>query len=233
MSPSAALILLALSAGLYAALVAVSWRTRRVPDRDPALALVWIFIRLYARLVHRVRFVGLRHVRPGPLIVVANHTSGVDPILIQAGHDHLIRWMMHRRMMLPRYQRLWDFGRVIPVGADAKDALAAREAIRALAANDIVGVFPEGGLERPPRHLLPFQPGIGLIISKSRAPVLPVVVTDTPFADTAYASLWRRSRAVVEFKPLIDYTALDLKASQIAPDLQRRFQLWTGWPLRA
>ncbi|WP_410961928.1 lysophospholipid acyltransferase family protein, partial [Salmonella sp. SAL4359] len=80
-----------------------------------------------------------------------------------------------------------------------REIAAAREAVRHLQSGGVVGIFPEGNLERPPCHILPFLPGVGLIVHRSGAPVIPVLISGTPQIDPAWSSLWRRSRAVVQF----------------------------------
>ena len=61
---------------------------RRGPRGDAVTGLLWRCVRVYSHVVHRATFVGMERLRaqadPGPLIVVANHTGAVDPLLIQA-----------------------------------------------------------------------------------------------------------------------------------------------------
>lgn len=204
------------------------------PRGDPETGLAWRALRLYARVVHRLRIEGMENVprgrRPGPLVVVANHTAGVDPILIQAACPFFIRWMMALDMRLPALEWFWGWVEVISVDREGREIAATREAIRHLREGGVVGIFPEGNLERPARHILPFLPGVGLIVHRSRAPVLPVLVTGTPQVDPAWSSLWRSSNATVRFLPRIDYTGSGLPAAAIAEDLRRRFVEASGWP---
>jgi len=204
------------------------------PRGDPVTGLGWRLLRLYARVVHRLRVEGLENVprarRPGPLVVVANHTAGVDPLLIQAACPFFIRWMMALDMRLPALEWFWVWVEIISVDREGREVVATREAIRYLADGGVVGIFPEGNLERPARHILPFLPGIGLIVHRSKAPVLPVVVSDTPQVDPAWSSLWRPSRATVRFLPRVDYQGSGLHSAAIAEDLRQRFVTATGWP---
>src|SRR5438128_727908 len=82
----------------------------------------------------------------------------------------------------------------------------AREAIGHLRAGGVVGIFPEGGIERPPRQVRPFLAGVGLFIKKTKARVLPVVIQGTPVVDPAWASLKHFSHSQVDVKPMIDYS---------------------------
>ena len=93
----------------------------------------------------------------------------------------------------------------------------------------MLGIFPEGAIERPPEKLLPFMAGVGLIVKKTGAKVLPVIIRGTPRSADAMASFTVRSRARIEFKPVIDYSAMGMSAEGIANDLESRFEEWTGW----
>lgn len=206
------------------------------PRQDVVGGLLWHGARIYARLMHRVRIEGKEHIPParddaGPLIVVMNHTAGVDPVLVQAACRFHIRYVMAEDMRLKRFNDLWEWQRVIFVDRVARSGHGAREAIRHLAEGGVLGIYPEGGLERPPCHLLPFEAGVGMLVRRGKARVLPVIISETPQVDPAWASLWTPSRSRLRFMPPIDYDGSGLSATAIAKDLQDRFQEWTGWPV--
>lgn len=228
---------LAIAAGVWVLVIAASrvllTTGPRRGDIDAGL-FFWVAV-LYARLLHRLRVEGREHIpRTGPLIVVANHTGGVDPILIQVAVPRReIRWMMARDMMIPRLRGLWEWMRVIPVvrsGASG-DSGAAREALRHLKDGGVLGVFPEGAIERPPGILRPFAPGVGLLAARSGAPVLPVVITGTPAASSAWGSLFRPSRSRIRILPPVCYAQENLSPEAIAADLLRRIAEASGWPV--
>ncbi len=209
------------------------WVTATSPTGHAMAGIAWRFFQVYVRVVHRLKVEGLEHVPKGrdagPLVVVANHTAGVDPVLIQAMCGFEIRWMMAADMQVSELDWMWEIGKVIAVSGDGRDSTAAREAIRHVQSGGVLGIFPEGGLERPARRLRPFMPGIGLIVHKTGAPVLCVVVDGTPQVDPAWASLWRRSRSTLRFLPVVSYAERGLKPAQIAADLQAKFAEATGW----
>jgi 1-acyl-sn-glycerol-3-phosphate acyltransferase len=228
---------LALIILVVGSLVAWAWACQRLlqnPRGDFTAGMIWHGMRWYSKTVHRLRIEGItnrpqdRH--PGPLIIVCNHTAGIDPILVQSACPFEIRFVMAKDMRHPLLEWFWQIANVIFVDRETRDAMGAREAIRHVRSGGVLGIFPEGGLERPPRTILPFQAGVGLIIKRTEAPVLPVVVRDTPVADQAWGSMIVRSRSVVSFQPLIQYSKSD-SADGIADDLRARYQHWTGWPL--
>lgn len=222
-----------------AAILLWAWIARRILDNpfgDVEGGLLWVCGSLYVRLFHGLRIVGREHIprtrRPGPLIIVSNHTAGIDPMLVQVACPFPIRWMMALDMRIPALEWFWKWARIIDVDREAGAGIGpVRDAIRHVRRGGVLGLFPEGQLERPKRHLLPFQSGVGAMVQRTGALVLPVVIDGTPTVDPAWASLWHPSRSTIEFKPPIDYTGADLSAEQIADDLRRRYQEWTGWPM--
>lgn len=199
---------------------------------DPLIGAALLFLPVYARVVHRLEVRGRDHLpagaHPGPIVVAANHTAGVDPLLIQGACRFEIRWMMALDMMLPAFDWLWDWSRVIPVDREGRDVTSAKAAIAHVRAGGVVGVFPEGRIERPAGTIHEFHPGVGLIVAKTGARVLAVTIAGTPECPAAWQSLVRRSRARIEFHPMIDYRESGLDARGIAQDLERRFEAWMG-----
>lgn len=192
----------------------------------------------YARFYHNLRVTGMPHIpqerNPGPLIVVANHSAGIDPVLIQVVCPFEIRWIMALDMRLPAFEWFWTWAGIISIPR-GNELGATREAIRHVKHGDngeggVLGIFPEGAIERPERQILPFLRGVGLIIKKSNALVLPVIIEGTPQVDPAWASLWRPSRSRLTFKQPIDYRDSTLTPDEISADLRRRYLEWTGWP---
>jgi 1-acyl-sn-glycerol-3-phosphate acyltransferase len=210
------------------------------PREDPLIGLAYRAIQIYSRRYHRLQVVGREHIPlaryPGSLVVVCNHTGGVDPLLVQSVCPFEIRWMMATDMMVERYEWFWRWAGIISVDRTGRDSAGTKEAIRHVKAGGVLGVFPEGAIERPTRHVLPFHPGVGLIIARTGAPVLPVIVEGTPFPEgaNAWTSLYRRGHARLTFGPVMELGSAR-EAQRAAPDqIAERLQAWyleaTGWP---
>lgn len=173
-------------------------------DDGYASAIVRGF-QLYARLWHRTRYEGLEHIPPAredgrpqlPLIVVANHTAGIDPILIQAACPFAIRFVMAQDMRVWFLDAALAYARVIFVDRENPSGMELREAIQEIKIGGALGLFPEGQIARHPHsegELLPFREGVGLMTRRTRAAVLPVVISGTPPASSAWGSIWKRSK---------------------------------------
>lgn len=220
---------MAVGAGAWLAFALVCRLLMRNPRGTVDAGAFLLFARVYARLVHRLRVVGREHlpaVPTGPLIVIANHTAGIDPLLVQAAVVTFeVRWMMALDMQIPAFEAIWRWARVIGVrreqAGDAKgpDLVGVRESLGHLRRGGVLGIFPEGAIERPPGRVMAFLPGVGVLAARSGAPVLPVLIRGTPHTKSAWGSLLRPSRSVVEFLPVVRFAPRSDPA-QVTRDLE-------------
>ena len=235
----AAATLLGIVIGVWAIPVGVRRVRQRLAARlgdTPMAGLLDLLNKGYLRWWHRVELVGFddlpapfRAGDTGPGIVVANHTAGIDPLLVQAGVRRFIRWMMWADMMIPALGLVWRTAKILPVSYGEKDSTTVRTAVRYLKDGGLVGVFAEGAICRPPGEIRPFQPGVGLLARLGKAPILLIHIRDTPFRPTAFGSVFRRSRPVVEVVGIFDLRKE--KDPQVAADRLRTALIeHSGWP---
>jgi len=158
--------------------------------------------RVYARGYHRLRVLSPCPLPPrGPGIVVSNHTSGLDPHLIQSCCPRLITWMMAREYYdLPVLRTVLDQVGVIPVSRSGRDMAAMRAAMRALENGQLLGIFPEGKIE-PGDELLPFQTGVALMAMKTEVPVYAACLDGTQRRLEILPAFLRRHEATIAFGP--------------------------------
>ncbi len=218
---------------LVASVAFVRW-SRTGPGGEPFTGFLWIVVRVYTRLMHRTTVAGREHVpatnSPGGLVVVSNHTGPIDALVLQAACRFEIRWMMAEALMMPALDWLWKRHRMIRVARDGRDTGPLREAIRHVKAGGVVGVFPEGAIVQPRCEVRPFHQGVGLIISRTRAPVLLVWVSGTPESPHMSVALKTRSRSSVVFLDHIEFDK-SVDAATITRTLRERITEASGWPV--
>lgn len=202
------------------------------PRGDALTGLFFYSNRLYCKYFHRLAAAGAQHLptspHPGALIVVCNHTAGVDPLLVQAVTPFEVRWMMGADMMTPRLGAFWRWARIIAVNRLGRDLGGTREALRHLADGGVLGVFPEGGLERPAGRLRRFHSGVGFLVARTGAPVLPIWISGTPRVHHAWDSLWQRGHAKLTIGPVMRF-AENTPPDAIVAELQSWFEHTSGW----
>ena len=140
----------------------------------------------------------------GACILASNHTSSLDPVLLQAACPRVITWMMakeYREMIGLR----WFLNAIepIPVERSGRDMAATRAALRALKDGKILGLFPEGKIEDS-RELLDFQDGVALLAMKSGAPVYPAYLDGTQRRKSMLEAFLSPNRVTLSFGPPID-----------------------------
>jgi 1-acyl-sn-glycerol-3-phosphate acyltransferase len=161
---------------------------------------------LLSRVYHRVKIHRPPHLpRTGAAILVCNHVSGLDPLLIQSVCPRLIVWMMAREYYDIK-ALTWVYRAVdaIPVDRSGRDLAATRAALRALEAGRIVGIFPEGRIETD-RDLLPFQTGVALIAIKTGVPVYPAYLDGTQRGKEMVAAVAQPNKASITFGPAVEF----------------------------
>jgi 1-acyl-sn-glycerol-3-phosphate acyltransferase len=121
------------------------------------------------RIIHRERMI-----QTGPVIVAMNHQSFFDPPLAGNACDRAIYFLAKKSLMnVPILGWLLPKLNVIPVDIEGKDRSALKALIRILRAGECALVFPEGA-RTPDGNLQPTLPGLGLVIAKTRAPIVPM-----------------------------------------------------------
>lgn len=228
--------LLALGLAWIAAWQAIDRDRATSPRGEWVTYALWTTARIASRLVYRVRREGLENAPrsdadAGPLIVVANHTAGIDPPLIQSSVRFEIRWMMLSEMHVSFVKYLTKVLHLILVAQDGNDLSATREALRTLKHGGVIGVFPEGRIARPPNMLHPFNPGVGFLVARSKARVLPVWISDTPAGlESAFDSLFTRCEARVVFGVIMHFDGIR-DPVEITRSILDTFVEMSGWPL--
>ena len=125
------------------------------------------FFRL--RVIHRERMI-----QSGPVILAMNHQSYLDPPLAGTTCDRPIYFLARRTLLdVPLLGWVLPKVNVIPVNQEGVDRTAIKALIRVLQAGNGVLVFPEGS-RTVDGNLQPAEPGLGLVIAKTLAPVVPM-----------------------------------------------------------
>jgi len=140
-----------------------------------------------SRLVYRFKVQGEAHLPVrGAALLVCNHVSYVDAVLLMAASPRPIRFIMdHRIFRVPLLGWLFRLAKAIPVAPQKDDPVAYEAAFaaaaRTLREGDLLAIFPEGGITHDGR-LQPFRPGVMKILAEARAqglevPVVPMALT--------------------------------------------------------
>jgi 1-acyl-sn-glycerol-3-phosphate acyltransferase len=139
--------------------------------------LCWILVHSIYRLEKR----GLENIpEKGPAVLVCNHVSFVDPLVILAASPRPIRFVMdHRIFATPILSFIFRTGKAIPVASRKDDPRILEQAFdrvaEALENGELVAIFPEGRITDT-GELYPFRPGIQRIVERTPVPVIPLAL---------------------------------------------------------
>lgn len=139
--------------------------------------LVWLLV----HTVYRLEVKGIEHIpENGPAVLVCNHVSFVDALVIMAASRRPIRFVMHHHIFrLPLLRFVFREGRAIPIASAKEDPEMVRRAFdevaRALEAGELVAIFPEGGITTD-GEIDRFRPGIRRIVERTPVPVVPLAL---------------------------------------------------------
>ncbi len=146
---------------------------RIVPDSLMRF-IFWVMTHTF----YRVRVLGRENVpSKGGAMIVANHLSFVDAMLLLASTDRFIRFLMDKDIYeLPFIKPFAKMLRVIPISGrqNLRDLIRSlREASQTIQAGDIVCIFAEGQMTRI-GQMLPFRKGFERIMRNVNEPIIPV-----------------------------------------------------------
>lgn len=133
--------------------------------------------KLYARFIMRVEIDGIENIpESGPLVVMSNHISYLDPPLIGAIMPRKIHYMAKAELFKNKFigfflKKLGAF----PLKRGTGDSRAFRKAIKILRDDEVLGIFPEG--TRYPEGS-PGEPHSGsvMIAIMAKSPILPIAI---------------------------------------------------------
>ncbi len=155
--------------------------------------LVWILI----NTLYRVRATGLENIpREGPAVLVCNHVSYVDALVVGGTIRRPVRFVMYYRIFeIPLTKLLFSTAKAIPIAPARENKALLDEAFERidaeLAAGNLVCIFPEGAITRDGK-IHPFRPGVEAILQRRPVPVVPMALSGL------WGSWFSRSKAKPE-----------------------------------
>ncbi|MBI1902208.1 MAG: 1-acyl-sn-glycerol-3-phosphate acyltransferase [Planctomycetia bacterium] len=182
--------------------------------------------RVLCAVLFRVRCDGRRHIpRRGGAILVSNHQSYLDPVLVGIGACRYPT-MLARRELFGFAPLRWLIRSLngIPIDRDGADVAAVKETLRRLKRGQVVVLFPEGTRTRDGR-VTPLRSGFAMLARRAGVPIVPVAI------DGAWQA-WPRTRVLprpetmqVEYGlPILPEEYEGLNDEQLLAETQRRLE---------
>jgi acyl-[acyl-carrier-protein]-phospholipid O-acyltransferase / long-chain-fatty-acid--[acyl-carrier-protein] ligase len=136
-------------------------------------SVLWFFV----NTIYRLRIIGPENVpEKGGALLIANHVSFLDALVVLASTDRPIRFIMYKGI----YDVWWirpiaKMMGVIPIQTGSRNEVSnsLQAATDALIAGELVCIFAEGQITRT-GQLLPFKKGFERIMKNTDAPIIPI-----------------------------------------------------------
>jgi 1-acyl-sn-glycerol-3-phosphate acyltransferase len=179
---------------------------------NPYYWFCYHFIKLLGRICFRLRVLHReRMINHGPVILASNHESYLDPPLLGSVADRAIFFLARKTLLAgPFFGWLLPKLNVIPVDQEGNDRRALKALIRILKAGEATLVFPEGERTRD-GSLGPPLPGLGFVIAKTLAPVVPMRIFGARDALPRGSGRVRLRRITIVVGEPIYFGAVDLQ----------------------
>lgn len=186
----------------------------------------WRLARLVFALYFRVRSAGAENVPvDGPFILASNHASFADPPLVGSECLRPISYLARETLFNnPVFGRVLRRVGCVPVDRDGASGKGLKTILERLLEGDGIILFPEGTRSQD-GHLQKGRAGVGLIVMKSRAPVVPVRVFGTFEAFGRHHAIPRPRRVAVRFGPPLHFeSAREEMANATRPRIKELYQ---------
>ena len=147
-------------------------------------------------LLYRPEFEGRSNIpKSGSVILAGNHTNNLDAAIMLAGPKRVVHMLAKKELFKSKISNAFfrSMG-CIPVDRKIHDENAKNEAIEVLKNNEVIGIFPEGTVNRTNDIILPFKYGTVSFAKKTGAYIV-------PFTITGKYKLFRRSIKITYGKP--------------------------------
>jgi 1-acyl-sn-glycerol-3-phosphate acyltransferase len=174
--------------------------------------LVWILI----HTIYRVQTSDLDNIPDeGPVIVVSNHVSFVDPLILGGMIRRPVRFVMYYRIYeIPLLKFIFRTGKAIPIAGRSENEAVLEAAYarmqEVLEDGDVLGIFPEGGLTTD-GEIQPFKPGVERILAGHDAVVVPVALCNL------WGSMFSRRDPLYKRRPYKLWAKIDMRVGQPIP----------------
>lgn len=147
--------------------------------KEPLLyRLVRPIINLFVRLVFRPTYIGLENIpKSGRFVLAGNHTNNFDCVLLISSTKRVIHYLAKDSLTKGILGPIFKAMGIIPVNRSIHDKGALKSAINTLQEDKVIGIFPEGTINRTEDIIMPFKIGAVKMSKETDSKIIPFVIT--------------------------------------------------------
>lgn len=153
-------------------------------------------VKPFFMLIHGTKYVGLDNIpKTGPVILAGNHTGNTDALLMLGGPKRIVHMMAKKELFKTKFTNAFFRSMAcISVDRSIHDENAKSEAIKVLNDGGLIGIFPEGTVNKTNDIIMPFKYGAVSFAKKTNAYIV-------PFSITGSYSIFKRNIKLTYGKP--------------------------------
>lgn len=153
-------------------------------------------VKPFFMLIHGTKYIGLENIpKSGAVILAGNHTGNTDALLMLGGPKRIVHMMAKKELFNTKITNAFfrSMG-CISVNRSIHDEKAKSEAINILNKGEVLGIFPEGTVNKTGDIILPFKYGAVSFAKKTGAYIV-------PFSITGSYNIFKRNIRLIYGKP--------------------------------
>lgn len=160
----------------------------------------------------------------GPLVLLANHQSHLDPVLVGVASRRPLSFLARKSLFSGMFGRLIGSLNAIPVDRDGRSISGLREILGRLQEGEATLIFPEGTRTHDGR-IGPLRGGFGILVRRSGATVVPLGIAGAYQAWPRHRRVPRPGRVTLHVgRPIPPSTTATLTEEQLLALIQRRIE---------
>lgn len=133
---------------------------------------------VFLKTVYRSTVIGKENIpQDGSIILAGNHTNYFDCILIASATKRCVHYLAKDELMKPPLNLIFKNLGIIPVNRRQKDKAALESAEAVLKEGKVIGIFPEGTINRTDDVIMPFKFGAVKMAYETNTKIVPFVIT--------------------------------------------------------
>src|SRR5574344_1500404 len=117
--------------------------------------------------------------KKGRVVLAGNHTNNLDCILLGYGTKRCVRYVAKNELMKGFKGHFFKAMGIIPVNRKIHDTTVIPTCTNLLEKENIIGIFPEGTINRTEDIIMPFKKGAVVMAMRTNSPIIPFAITGT------------------------------------------------------
>lgn len=135
-------------------------------------------INILIKIVFRPTYIGKEYIpKKGKIVLAGNHTNNLDCLLLISSTKRTIHFLAKDELTKGIKKILFNNMGIIPVNRRIHDKNALSKAIDTLNKDKVIGIFPEGTINKTKDIIMPFKIGAVKMANDTNTPIIPFIIT--------------------------------------------------------